>query len=86
MRKELTYKTRGTCSRYIYVEIEDGVIQNVTFDGGCNGNTSGISSLIVGMTAEEAIKRMKGIRCGMRATSCPDQLAQAIELCLAQDA
>ena len=84
MRQEITYKTRGTCSRLIYVEIEDGIIRNVTFDGGCSGNTNGISALVVGMTAEEAIKKMKGIRCGPRSTSCPDQLAQAIEACLAQ--
>ena len=73
------YKTKGTCSREIHIDIEEGKIQDVEFIGGCNGNTKGISSLLKGMDVEEAIKRCKGITCGSRATSCPDQLAIALE-------
>ena len=75
----MRYKTKGTCSSYIDVEIKDGVIDSVQFTGGCNGNTKGISALVKGMTPQEAISRLKGIRCGMKPTSCPDQLAQALE-------
>ena len=74
-----TYKTQGTCSSRIDLELEDGIIQSVAFTGGCNGNLKGISSLLRGMTVKEAIARMDGIRCGMKATSCPDQLAQALK-------
>ena len=76
---KLHYITKGTCSRAIDLEIENGIIKNVVFDGGCNGNTKGISSLVAGMNADEAVKRLSGIRCGMKSTSCPDQLAQAIK-------
>lgn len=74
-----TYIPRGVCSRKIQVEIENGIICDVKFTGGCNGNTQGISSLIKGMSVEDAISRMKGIDCGGRGTSCPDQLARALE-------
>ena len=74
-----TYTPRGVCSRRMVVELSDsGVIENVRIDGGCNGNLQGISRLVQGMKAEEAIERMEGISCGGKGTSCPDQLAQAL--------
>ncbi len=73
------YKTRGVCSREIMFEIDDDrKVRNVQFVGGCNGNTKGLAALIEGMDADEAIRRMSGITCGFKSTSCPDQLAQAI--------
>lgn len=75
----MRYQTRGTCSTAIDIELKDGVIDSVTFHGGCNGNLKGISALVKGMTPEEAINRMKGITCGFKSTSCPDQLARALE-------
>lgn len=74
------YRTRGVCSRRITFSVEDGKVKNVFFDGGCNGNGKGVSALVEGMDVEEAIRRMKGITCGMKPTSCPDQLATALEL------
>lgn len=73
------YATRGVCSRSITFDLEDGVVRNVHFEGGCSGNTQGIAALVEGMTAEEAIRRLQGIRCGFKTTSCPDQLAQALQ-------
>ena len=73
------YKTKGTCSQRIFFEIEDGKLKNVEFLGGCNGNLKGIGALVEGMKAEDVIARVDGIRCGMKATSCPDQLAQALK-------
>lgn len=78
------YITRGTCSTAIDVEVKDGVVESVKFTGGCNGNTQGVCALVKGMKAEEAIGRLKGIRCGMKPTSCPDQLARALEQAIAQ--
>jgi uncharacterized protein (TIGR03905 family) len=75
----MRYATRGTCSTAIDVEVKDGIIESVQFIGGCNGNTKGISALVKGMPVDEAIRRLKGIKCGMKPTSCPDQLAQALE-------
>lgn len=75
----LQYMTQGTCSKQIDIELKDGVIASVKFTGGCNGNLQGVSALVKGMTPQEAISRLKGIRCGMKSTSCPDQLAQALE-------
>lgn len=75
----MVYKTSGTCSSAIDVEVKDGIIESVKFTGGCNGNLQGISSLVKGMKAEDAIEKLKGIRCGMKSTSCPDQLAKALE-------
>ena len=75
----MVYKTSGTCSSAIDVEVKDGIIESVKFTGGCNGNLQGISSLVQGMKAEDAIEKLKGIRCGMKSTSCPDQLANALE-------
>lgn len=81
----MIYKTKGTCSTMIDVELKDGVIDSVKFTGGCNGNLQGISRLVVGMDAQEAIKRMKGIHCGPKPTSCPDQMAHALEEALAAE-
>ncbi len=75
----MKYKTTGTCSSMIDVEVKDGCIESVTFTGGCNGNLQGISALVKGMKVEDAISRLKGIRCGFKNTSCPDQLARALE-------
>ena len=75
----MRYQTKGTCSTAIDVEIKDGRIESVKFTGGCNGNLQGISTLVKGMPVEEAISRLKGIRCGFKNTSCPDQLAKALE-------
>ena len=80
----MIYKTKGTCSTMIDVELKDGVIDSVKFTGGCNGNLQGISALIKGMKPEEAISRLKGIRCGFKPTSCPDQLAHALEEMIAK--
>ncbi|HIU30854.1 MAG TPA: TIGR03905 family TSCPD domain-containing protein [Candidatus Caccousia avistercoris] len=76
---QYVYTTKGTCSRQIIVELEDGVVQSVQFVGGCNGNTKGISSLVAGMKAEDVIRRCQGITCGLKPTSCPDQLARALQ-------
>ena len=73
-----TYTPKGVCSRQMKVELEDGVIQNVEILGGCSGNLQGISKLVIGMKAEDAIARMKGIKCGFKQTSCPDQLSKAL--------
>lgn len=73
------YKPKGVCSREITFDMEDGLIKNVKFIGGCNGNAQGVSRLIEGMPAKEAVSRLSGIRCGLKSTSCPDQLAKAIE-------
>ena len=80
----MRYRPQGVCSSAIDIELKDGVIDSVQFTGGCNGNLQGISALVKGMTAEEAITRLKGIRCGFKSTSCPDQLARALESMLAQ--
>lgn len=86
MKKHITYRTRGTCSRAIDVTLnDDGTIAEVQFMGGCAGNTAGVSSLVVGMPAADVIKRLKGTKCGMRGTSCPDQLAAALEEALAEN-
>ena len=79
-----TYTPRGVCSRRMTVALEDGVIRDVRIEGGCNGNLQGISRLVIGMKAEDAIERMKGIQCGGRPSSCPDQLAQALTQALEQ--
>ena len=74
-----TYKTKGTCSQHILFDIEDGKVLNVQFIGGCNGNLKGISSLVDGMPVDDVIAKIEGIRCGMKGTSCPDQLAKALQ-------
>ncbi len=73
------YQTKGTCSRSILFDIEDGKVKNVQFIGGCNGNLKGIGVLVEGMDVDEVISRVEGIQCGMKSTSCPDQLAQALK-------
>ena len=75
----ISYQPKGVCSRHMEIDVEDGVIQAVRVIGGCSGNLQGISSLLVGMTTDEAIRRMEGIRCGFKPTSCPDQLAKALK-------
>lgn len=77
-----TYKTHGTCSRAIEYEVRDGIVTECRFIGGCMGNTQGVAALVKGMKVEEAIARLKGIQCGFRGTSCPDQLACALEATL----
>lgn len=79
MKKKLEYKTQGTCSRAVTVEVEDGVITDCKFSGGCSGNTQGVAALVVGMGIDEAVAKIKGIKCGFKNTSCPDQLALALE-------
>lgn len=74
-----SYKTKGTCSREINFEIEDGTVKNVSFLGGCNGNLQGVSKLVEGQRAEEVIEKLEGIKCGFKQTSCPDQLACALK-------
>ena len=76
---EYTAKTSGTCSRQIHFEIENGVLKNVSFVGGCNGNLQGVSHLVEGMNVDDVIKRLEGIDCNGRGTSCPDQLAKALK-------
>ena len=75
----MTYKTTGTCSQAIDVEVENGIITHVKFIGGCNGNTQGVAALVTGMKATDAIEKLEGIQCGMRSTTCPDQLAKALK-------
>ncbi|MBE6688248.1 MAG: TIGR03905 family TSCPD domain-containing protein [Ruminococcaceae bacterium] len=72
------YKTKGTCSREIQFDVVDGKLTGVKFIGGCAGNTQGVARLVEGMTPDEAVKRLSGIKCGFKPTSCPDQLARAI--------
>ena len=76
---EYRYKTSGTCAREIFFEIADGKVMNVQFNGGCNGNLKGICALVNGMDVDAVIDRLSGIRCGMKSTSCPDQLARALK-------
>ncbi len=75
----MIYQPKGVCSKAIDIDMEDGIIKSVEFTGGCNGNTQGISRLVVGMKAEDAIGRLRGIKCGFKSTSCPDQLACALQ-------
>ena len=79
-----TYQTRGVCSRSIDIAIENGIICEVVYHGGCAGNTQGVAALIKGMRVEDAIERLSGIRCGFKPTSCPDQLSLALREYLAQ--
>lgn len=79
MIKKGTYRTRGVCSQRIDYEIEDGIVKNIEFTGGCNGNLSGISRLVKGMPVEKVVELLEGTTCGYKETSCPDQLAQALK-------
>ena len=78
----ITYRPKGVCSQLMTVCVENGVIEKVEVKGGCSGNLQGISRLLVGMKAEEAIEKLEGIRCGFKNTSCPDQLAKALRQCM----
>ena len=75
----MVYKTKGVCSQLINFDVVDGKVTNVSFVGGCNGNLQGIGRLVEGMEVQEAIRRLEGIHCGFKNTSCPDQLAQALK-------
>ncbi len=75
----MRYVTKGVCSREISFDVEDNKVHNVRYLGGCNGNTQGVGALVEGMDVDEAIRRLKGIKCGSKNTSCPDQLALALE-------
>ncbi len=81
----IQYKPKGVCSQLMNVKIEDGIIQDIQVLGGCSGNLQGISKLLPGMKAEDAIERMAGIRCGFKATSCPDQLSKALRAALNEE-
>lgn len=73
-----TYKTKGTCSSQITFDLEDNIVKNVKFYGGCNGNLKGIANLVEGMTVEDVAEKLSGVTCGFKSTSCPDQLARAV--------
>lgn len=75
----MQYVTSGTCSKMIDFEVENNIIKSVAFTGGCNGNLKGISALVAGMSVDDAISKLKGIQCGFKSTSCPDQLERALE-------
>lgn len=79
MKTSIEFKTSGTCSRSILLDVEDGIVTSCKFVGGCAGNTQGIASLVVGMRVADVIAKTKGIKCGFKNTSCPDQLAKALE-------
>ena len=80
----MIYKTKGTCSTAIDIDVQDGIIKSVSFTGGCNGNLKGVSKLVEGMKGEDAIAKLRGIKCGFKDTSCPDQLSYAIEQAMNQ--
>ena len=82
--KNITYSPKGVCSRQIELEIDDNKIVSCKFVGGCSGNTQGVAALIRGMSIDEAINRLSGILCGFKSTSCPDQLAKAVESAIAE--
>lgn len=81
----MKFQPKGVCSSSIDIELNQGIIESVSFTGGCNGNLQGISTLVTGMKAQDAIAKLKGIKCGYKATSCPDQLACALETMLQQN-
>lgn len=81
----IQYKTKGVCSKQMNVTVDEGVVKSVEIIGGCHGNLQGISRLVEGMKGEDAVERMKGIRCGYKDTSCPDQLAKAISIAMAEE-
>ena len=80
----MVYKTKGVCSQLINVEVENNIVTSVEFVGGCNGNTQGVAALVEGMDVHEAIRRLEGIHCGPRPTSCPDQLSKALKLAIGE--
>ncbi len=79
---KISYQTQGTCSTLIEAEVEDGIVKDVRYTGGCNGNLQGISALVKGMPVDEVVRRLEGIRCGHKPTSCPDQLCKALRQCM----
>ena len=79
MREQYTYKPTGVCSKEMIFELEDGVIQDLQVIGGCNGNLKGISALVKGQMIQDVVNRLEGIQCGMKQTSCPDQIAKALK-------
>ena len=79
MAEHISYTTSGTCARRIEIDVENGIVANVEYIGGCSGNTQGVAALVKGMSVDEAISRLEGIRCGFKSTSCPDQLAKALK-------
>ena len=79
MTEHISYTPKLVCSRKIDIDVEDGIVRHVEFQGGCSGNTQGVAALVAGMTVEDAIARLKGIHCGPRPTSCPDQMSKALE-------
>lgn len=85
MKKTISFTTQGTCSRQIDIVCDNDTIESVQFIGGCSGNTQGVAALVAGMKIDDAIERMKGIKCGFKPTSCPDQLARALEKIKSQD-
>ena len=85
MNSIFTFYPQGVCSMMIEIELEDDIIKDVVFTGGCNGNLSGISKLIKGMKAEDVIEKLEGTTCGVNTTSCPDQLSKALKQALAQN-
>ena len=76
---QIRYKTNGVCSRAVNVEVENGIVVKAEFEGGCSGNTQGVARLVEGMRVQDAIAKLSGIRCGFKNTSCPDQLAKALQ-------
>ena len=84
MNKHIEYNTKGTCSRKVILDIEDDIIKDCCFIAGCPGNTLGVATLVKGMSVKDAISKLKGIKCGAKSTSCPDQLARALEEALAE--
>ncbi|MEE1244311.1 MAG: TIGR03905 family TSCPD domain-containing protein [Acutalibacteraceae bacterium] len=75
----MSYKTNGVCARRIFVDVQDGIVKDVKFEGGCNGNTKGVATLVIGMKADDVIEKLKDIKCGFKNTSCPAQLAEALK-------
>lgn len=76
---QISYKTNGVCARKIFVEVEDGIVKDVKFEGGCNGNTKGVATLAIGLKADDVIEKLQHIKCGFKNTSCPAQLAEALK-------
>ena len=79
MSEKIIYTTKGVCSRSIEITLNDGIVEKVQFIGGCSGNTQGVAALAIGMSVDEVIKRLSGLKCGPKSTSCPDQLATALK-------
>ena len=76
---EFSYKTKGVCARNIKIDVEGDIVKKVSFEGGCNGNTKGVATLVEGMKIDDVIEKLEGIKCGFKGTSCPDQLAEALK-------